>query len=265
MRVFGNCFPSIFFSVITCLALSTFSKIAVSSTRFDISNGDVKFESEVFSLHLGATRLIYDPASLGASLLVVNEQDYPMLVQSVVLSEDRKKSAPFVVTPPLFRLDSMQSSRLKIIRTGGEFPSDSEALQWVCVKGIPPSDGGRWTGVNNKKEMKTGMRVKLSINNCIKLIVRPSSLVGNPEDVAGKLEWKKSGNKIVGVNPTPFYMNMSSLSVGGVEIKSPGYIPPFSSRDFNTPNGKNGKIDMRWRVITDYGGASQEFHSLLAK
>ncbi|NPE97657.1 Dr fimbrial biogenesis chaperone DraB, partial [Escherichia coli] len=67
-------------------------------------------------------------------------QDYPMLVQSEVLSEDQKSPAPFVVTPPLFRLDGQQSSRLRIVRTGGEFPSDRESLQWICVKGIPPKE-----------------------------------------------------------------------------------------------------------------------------
>lgn len=41
-----------------------------------------------------------------------------MLVQSEVLAENQKDPAPFVVTPPLFRLDALQSSRLRIVRTG---------------------------------------------------------------------------------------------------------------------------------------------------
>ncbi|EHO3245598.1 fimbria/pilus periplasmic chaperone, partial [Escherichia coli] len=101
---------------------------------------EVETTSKVFSLHLGATRVVYNPDSAGETLTVINDQDYPMLVQSEVLAEDQKGAAPFVVIPPLFRLDALQSSRLRIVRTGGDFPSDRESLQWVCVKGIPPKE-----------------------------------------------------------------------------------------------------------------------------
>lgn len=65
--------------------------------------------------------MIYNLDSSGASLTVMNDLDYPMLVQSEVLAENQKDPAPFVVTPPLFRLDALQSSRLRIVRTGGGF------------------------------------------------------------------------------------------------------------------------------------------------
>lgn len=66
---------------------------AVADTKIDTT-------SKTFILHLGATRVIYDLSGNGSTLSVVNEQDYPMLVQSEVLTEDRKGKAPFVVTPP---------------------------------------------------------------------------------------------------------------------------------------------------------------------
>ncbi|MCZ5740328.1 fimbria/pilus periplasmic chaperone [Escherichia coli] len=87
---------------------------AATETKIDAT-------SKTFILHLGATRVIYNPSGNGSTLSVYNNQDYPMLVQSEVLAEDRKGKAPFVVTPPLFRLDGLQSSRLRIVRTGGVF------------------------------------------------------------------------------------------------------------------------------------------------
>lgn len=139
-----------------------------------------------------------------------------MLVQSEVLSEDQKSPAPFVVTPPLFRLDGQQSSRLRIVRTGGEFPSDRESLQWICVKGIPPKEDDRWAEGKDgeKKADKVSLNVQLSVSSCIKLFVRPPAVKGQPDDVAGKVEWQRAGNRLKGVNPTPFYINLSALTVG---------------------------------------------------
>ncbi|XTI19235.1 fimbria/pilus periplasmic chaperone [Escherichia coli] len=88
-----------------------------------------------FSLRLDTTRVVYNQGSSGETLAVINEHDYPILVQAEVLLEDQRTPAPFVITPPLFRLDALQSSRLRIIQTGGDFPTDRETLQWVCIKG----------------------------------------------------------------------------------------------------------------------------------
>lgn len=224
-------------------------------------NRDVS--SKIFSLHLGATRVVYNPDSSGEKLTVINDHDYPILVQSEVLAEDQKSRAPFVVTPPLFRLDALQSSRLRIVRTGGSFPADRESLQWVCVKGIPPKEGDKWAEEANKSKSadKVSLQVELSVSSCIKLFVRPSSVKGGPEDVAGNVTWQKAGNKLKGNNPTPFFINLSELKMGGKEVNERHYIAPFSSYEYSLPAGATGKV--QWQVITDYGGKSKQFESEL--
>lgn len=224
---------------------------------------EVETTSKVFSLHLGATRVVYNPDSSGETLTVINDQDYPMLVQSEVLAEDQKGPAPFVVTPPLFRLDALQSSRLRIVRTGGDFPSDRESLQWVCVKGIPPKEDDKWAvddkGNKKKPADSVSLQVQFSVRSCIKLFVRPSSVKGHPEDVAGNVTWQKAGNKLKGNNPTPFFINLSELKVSGKDVKDRHYIAPFSSYEYTLPAGVAGKV--QWQVITDYGGKSKLFES----
>ncbi|HBC9793593.1 TPA: fimbria/pilus periplasmic chaperone [Escherichia coli] len=221
----------------------------------------IETSSNEFSLHLGATRVIYNPDSSGESLTVINDHDYPMLVQSEVMSEDQKVRAPFIVTPPLFRLEGGESSRLRIIRTGGSFPEDRETLQWLCVKGIPPKKGDLWAEGNykNSADNKVSLQVQLSVKSCVKLLLRPSKVNGHPDDVANKLEWVKNGNKLKGTNPTPFYINFSSLKVGGRELTKRHYIPPFSSYEYELTPGENSKI--QWQIITDYGGKSKYFES----
>lgn len=226
---------------------------------------EMEAHSKVFSLHLGVTRVVYNPDLSGESLTVINDQDYPMLVQSAVLTEDQKSPAPFVVTPPLFRLDGLQSSRLRIVRTGGSFPSDRESLQWVCVKGIPPKEDDKWAeGVNKSKPAdKVSLQVQFSVSTCIKLFVRPSAVKGRPDDVAGQMEWTKSGEKLKGVNPTPFFINLSELQVDGKEVRERHYIAPFSSYEYTLPAGAAGKV--LWQVITDYGGKSRLFEAELKR
>ncbi|MWN56088.1 fimbria/pilus periplasmic chaperone, partial [Escherichia coli] len=218
--------------------------------------------SKIFSLHLGATRIIYDPDSTGATITVMNDLDYPMLVQSEVLAEDKKNRAPFMVSPPLFRLDGLQSSRLRIVRTGGTFPYDRESLQWLCVKGIPPKADDKWAEdrVGKHQADKMSLQAQFSVNSCIKMFIRPSAInKGHPEDVAKQVKWFKSGDKLKGINPTPYFINLSILRIGEKEVKKRNYIAPFSSQEYEFPSGSIGKI--QWQVITDYGGKSRLFEA----
>lgn len=146
----------------------------------------------------------------------------------------------------------------------GVFPEDRESLQWLCVKGIPPKHDDRWAeekGADKKKADKVTLQVNLSVSSCVKLFVRPPAVKGRPEDAGGKVEWTKSGNKLKGNNPTPFYINISELSVGGKEVKEHRYISPYSSYEYEIPSGASGKVS--WTVITDYGGKSKLFESEL--
>lgn len=231
---------------------------------FFVSANAKTFENEgnktqMFSLHLGATRVIYNIFSSGETLTIINDYDYPMLVQSEVLLEDQKTPAPFIITPPLFRLDALQSSRLRIVRTGGDFPKDRETLQWICVKGIPPKSDEKWAESNKNSLNNVTLNVQVSLSTCIKMFVRPSSVKGHPEDVAGEVKWQRVNNKLKGVNPTPFYINLSELRVGGEEISEHHYIAPFSSFEYPIPVSKSSKV--QWKIVTDYGGVSEFFET----
>lgn len=222
----------------------------------------IEQHAQSFGLKLGATRVIYSPGSAGQVLSVTNPQEYPILVQSRVYAEDMKSKAPFVVTPPLFRLDGLQRSGLRIVRTGGDFAKDRESLQWVCVKGLPPKADDLWAKYKDGKsaEDKTvSLNLQLSIDSCIKLFVRPETIKGHPEDVASSISWSRQGTQLKAVNNTPFYMNLSSLKVGDVAISEMHYVPPFSSYNFHLPKEAHGKVF--WSVINDYGGVSKVYQA----
>ncbi|HGM5835952.1 TPA: fimbria/pilus periplasmic chaperone [Serratia marcescens] len=219
---------------------------------------------ESYSVGLGATRVIYNPASSGAVLSVNNPNDYPMLVQSKVFAEDKKTAAPFVVTPPLFRLDGHQQSRVRIVQTGGEFPGDRESLRWLCVTGIPPESDDAWAkGADGKKPAakEATIDVKIKFTRCIKVLVRPGAVKANLLDEAGAVTWKRQGKALQANNPTPFYINLKTLRVGGKEIKEPDYIAPFSAHTFALPKGAAGQVE--WTLVTDQGGESRPYTAAL--
>lgn len=211
--------------------------------------------SKAFSVKLGATRVIYHAGTAGATLSVSNPQNYPILVQSSVKAEDKRSPAPFMVMPPLFRLEANQQSQLRIVRTGGDMPTDRETLQWVCVKAVPPENEPSDTQAKGAT-----LDLNLSINVCDKLIFRPDAVKGTPEGVAGNLRWVETGNKLKVENPTPFYMNLASVTVGESPLQGLS-ISPFADKTLNMPGGTRG--DIEWRVITDFGGESHPFHYIL--
>ncbi|ECG0109335.1 fimbria/pilus periplasmic chaperone [Salmonella enterica] len=212
--------------------------------------------TQMSSVKLGATRVIYPLNAKGVTLSVTNPQDFPVLVKSVVKDELQRKDAPFYVTPPLFRLDGGQKNALNITRTGGDYPSDRESINWICVQGIPPKADSAWAeeGEKGAGSGKVSMNVQVIISSCIKLFVRPESVNGNPADMADKITWKMEGKNIVASNPTPFYMNVDDISFNGKKADmSRSYIPPFSSERIQVPSGGAAKGTLKWTVIGDYG------------
>lgn len=209
--------------------------------------------AQLFGVDLGVSRIIYVPESSGENVAVRNKQTYPMLVQSQVLDEDTKSKAPFITTPPLFRLEGKQTSRIRIIQTGGDFPKDREKLQWLCVKGIPPREDDKWAEGQTQK--KSSLLVQFSVNNCIKLLIRPDAVKGHPEDVADRVTWTKKDSVLEASNPTPFYINIKELIVGGRTVKSLKYISPFSKQSFDISPSIAGEV--KWKIVTDYGGESK--------
>lgn len=234
--------------------------IAMSLTG-TVNAGQIKVDTLKYGVVIEGSRIIYRSDSTGSVLPVENPQTYPVLVQTKVLTEKKDKSAPFFVSPPLFRLDSGKRYSLRIAKTGDSFPQDKESLFWVCVKGIPPKADDLWAGKqdNAGANRDVGVLLNISIDNCIKLIVRPNKLEGNSLDHANQLLWRKSGNELIGYNKSAFYINLSTLSFNGVKL-TPDYIPPGGERRFML-EGKGGDDTgtVTWNVIDDYGAVSKDF------
>ncbi|POP41998.1 long polar fimbrial chaperone LpfB [Superficieibacter electus] len=199
-------------------------------------------------INIGATRVIYHGDAKDESLSISNNDTVPYLVQSWAQSISDSGvvgDAPFMVTPPLFRLDGGQKNVLRIIRTGENLPEDRESLYWLDIKSIPRTDP------NDKRNI-----LKLAVKAEFKLIYRPKALTQTPEEVTEKLQWSRQGNELVVNNPTPYYMNFADIAIGGHKLKKPRYVAPFGSARYSLPAGAGGQIT--WSIINDFGGTETE-------
>jgi P pilus assembly chaperone PapD len=195
---------------------------------------------------INGTRLVYHGDKKESSLGLSNPDNTDYLVQSWVDSGGKNLAkAPFLITPPLFRLNGKEENVLRVVRTGGNLPEDRESLFWLNIKSIPSSK--KIEGVNT---------LQIAVNTRIKLIYRPTTVKGKPESVADKLEWHREGNDLVVNNPTPFYMNFQSVTLNGQKVKNATWAAPESETHIALPANTSGN-NVAYSVITDYGSISQ--------
>lgn len=197
---------------------------------------------------IGGTRVIYDGNKKEASVSVNNPDATPYLIQSWIETQNGgAEKAPFVITPPLYRLDKDQQNVERIMLTGA-LPQDKESLYWLNIKAIPSAP-------------KKDNSLQIAIKTRIKLIYRPANLKGvSPEELAEKLVWSRSGNHISVSNPTPYVMNFSQISVNGHSLDDVTYVMPGASAQFALPAAASSGAVI-FTVINDYGGPGKEHHA----
>lgn len=201
---------------------------------------------------VGGTRVVYEGSKKETSISVKNpEKTTPYLIQSWVeeTSAAGTKKAPFIMTPPLFRLDTGQENVLRIIRTGGQFPENKESVFWVNIKSIPAS------------ENSDANKLQISVKTRIKLFYRPAGLSGSAGEAYKTLTFTRNGNKLVAYNPAPYHVSFYRVSVGDKEIKNAGMVAPHRSLTFTVPAGASGPVS--WQAINDFGGISAAANAAL--
>lgn len=195
---------------------------------------------------IGGTRVIYDGDKKETSAAIRDpDKSGVWLVQSWVDNGERGGKAPFIVTPPLFRINPGEENMLRIVRTGGNLPEDRESVFWLNVKSIPATDDS----VPHKNVLQVVVKSRL------KLFYRPAGLEGQPETAYHQLTAARSGNRLTVSNPTPYYVTLFTLKVDGQEIKEADMVPPKGSVSFTLPSATASSVT--WQAISDYGGVSQ--------
>lgn len=189
---------------------------------------------------IGGTRVIFEGAKKEATINITNPDNTPYLIQSWIDMQDGVSGkTPFIITPPLYRLDGGQKNLERIVMTGS-LPQEQESLFWLNIKAIPSAS----------KQMNA---LQIAVKTRIKLIYRPEGLrASTPEEQATKLTWQQSGNAIQVNNPTPYVINFNEITLGGRKLDDVTYVLPGASARFSLPEGVSGH-SLTFKVINDYG------------
>ncbi|MGR2705479.1 fimbrial assembly protein [Pseudomonas sp. IB20] len=193
---------------------------------------------------IGGTRVVYDGSKREAALPINNpEAIMPYLIQSWTqnMSDSDTAKVPFVITPPLFRLDPGQQNSLRIVRVGGELPEYRESVFMLNVKSIPSS------------KQSEANQLQITVKSQLKLFYRPAALkVQNADESYKALTFSRQGNYLQVTNPTPFYVSFYSVKVGGVAIENPEMVAPQGTLQWPVTVPADSTIT--WQAITDFGG-----------
>lgn len=197
---------------------------------------------------LAATRLVYSEGDEQISLGVRNTSpDIPFLIQSWVMTADNKKTQDFIITPPLFVLNPANENLLRIMYIGASLAKDRESLFYTSVRAVPST-----------KKREEGNTLKIATQSVIKLFWRPKGLPYPVSEAPAKLRCSWSAETVTVRNPTPYFITMTGLKIGGKAVKNQ-MISPLDSYPFSLPKGAKGK-DVTYRTINDYGAETPQLN-----
>ncbi|MEW9571973.1 molecular chaperone [Rhodanobacter sp. Si-c] len=211
---------------------------------------------------IGGTRVIFPAKDGEVTVRLTNQNTTPALVEAWIDSGDPestpdKVNTPFLITPPLFRMDPHRDQSLRILFTHSDqpLPSDRESVFWLNVLEVPPKPSGPQFLDKNYMQM--------AIRSRLKLFYRPAGLAGDPAKAPNELSFKAANGAgpvaLVVHNPTPYYVTIAQITVnaGGTSHKvDPGMVAPLSDLRLAVPDLKQAPgtgSAVQYDCINDYG------------
>ena len=205
---------------------------------------------------ISGTRVIYPQSSKDVTVKMENRGTKPLLVQSWLddgrdTVNPQELKLPFIVTPPVSRIDPSKGQTVRITWTQQPLAQDRESLFWFNVLEVPPK----------AKDGDSQNVLQLAFRTRIKMFFRPDGLPGDPAIAAGNLKWSQQGTALIANNSSPYYVSMAkaTITVNGKKIEVDSHtIPPLSNETIpvkNAPALRGGKIE--YTAINDFGGTEK--------
>lgn len=198
---------------------------------------------------LSSTRVIYNGDKKEASLTVNNKSsNEEFLIQSWIDDINGSKKTPFIITPPLFKLNPTKNNVLRIVKTTDSLPQDRESVYWINVKSIPAKSDD----ASERNVLQIAVRTRL------KLFYRPAGLKGNSMDAWSQLRFSKAENGQLKVeNPSVFNLTFNDLYANGTEIKKAGMVPSKGELAISLPAKNTTITEVKYSIINDFGTAGE--------
>lgn len=208
------------------------------------------FYSPCDNIIVNGTRFIYEENDNEITIQLNNLADRPAIAQTWLDIGDSNAApesikTPFQVTPPISRLNAKggQVIRIKLV-DNTSLPKDKESLFWLNILDIPPLTK------NNSDNV-----LQLAIRSRFKLFYRPVGLTDR-NTAQEKIIAKKVMNKLILMNPTPYYITIKSIisEKGDILLDSGVMLLPNSNESIEIGDKFiSGKIIIN--NINDYGAS----------
>ncbi len=222
------------------------------------------------SVVLPNTRVIYDGSAPERSLQFSNRDDGPSVMQVWVDAGDERSTpktadAPFLVTPPIFRIDAKGGQMVRVVYTGKDLPQDRETVFYLNTLQVP--------SVNAAYAEENQMLVML--RNRLKLFYRPSGIADSAPSAPEKLSFSISGQgkseRIAAKNASSYYISLvsGSLACGShTATFEPDMIAPRADATWNLKGScplDSSAIRVKIRYVDDYGAVRESEYPITAQ
>jgi len=215
------------------------------------------------SVVIAGTRVVFPAANGEVTVRLSNDGGQPALVEAWIDDGDPASTpdtanVPFLITPPLFRMDAGKGQSLRIVYTNQPLPKDRESLFWLNVLEIPPKPAAKPGEAQNT--------LQFAVRSRLKLFFRPAGLAGDSLDAARQVTWTVAadgaGYALVVHNPTPYHITFSQLSL---DVDSVAYAPgngmvaPLSTLRLpikNLHHAPTAGTVVAYTTLNDFGAAT---------
>lgn len=207
-------------------------------------------QSTYAAIALDRTRVLYNEGERSVSMVLENENESkPYLAQSwLENSHDEKINSPFIVTPPVQRIEAGNKSQIKIqaLPAISTLPTDRESIYYLNVREIPPRS-------DSPNVLQIALQTKIKMFYRPKSIVAPNRLESNPMEKDIVIE--KQGNNYNVKNPSPYYLTITKVRKNNTEVNNfeAVMIEPFGQHSLGTTVGDLGTAPAI-EYLNDFGG-----------
>ncbi|WP_279206111.1 fimbrial biogenesis chaperone [Obesumbacterium proteus] len=205
---------------------------------------------------INVTRIVFQEYFDSTTVTLRNTSTSQAYVVQARMSQtiDGFEDTPFIVTPPIFRLDPDTTNNLRIkLDKKSVLPVDRESIFYLNTRAIPSSMQNSYKGDSKRI---SGV-AQFGVGTIIKLFYRPKGLASSPEDAQRKIKFSKTANEMHVRNNSPYFINFASLKIDGkslIKKNTPAMLEPYSEYFYPTEI-KHGKIT--WSTINDFGGINE--------
>ncbi|MFV3368945.1 molecular chaperone [Pseudomonas sp. NY15435] len=207
------------------------------------------------------SRVVYPAKDREVTVKMTNNAEEPSLVQAWVDRGDSKLTpdkadGPFLITPPITRVEPKKGQALRLVYTGDEAASKKqESVFWLNVLDVPPMP-----------KNKEANFLQVAVRSRLKIFYRPDDLPGSPAESAQGLKWSVvqsgAGYGVKATNSGAFHVSLSTITVQtngkayqvkpeDVKMVAPGASEVFPLHDLSAAPGPGTQVDYQW--VNDWG------------